>query len=133
MHKPVPSLSANGWLVELTERADALMAYYLTSEYSQSYIYHGAITSLTYHIQQHGQAPDRLEEHVHRDLSRYFRRYFDDVQLEVTTSIPDHEDPNRLNLTINAIIIEKGQRYSLGREVRTLNNRVVTVFNLNNQ
>lgn len=133
MQIPVPSLSTKGWLVELTERADTLMAYYLTSEFSQSYLYRGSITSLTYHIQQYGQTPDLLETHVQRDLSRYFRRYFDDVQMEVTTQIPDHEDPNRLNLTINAIIIEQDQRYSLGREIRTLNDRVVNIINLNNE
>lgn len=133
MQKPVPSLTANGWLNALPERADALMAYYILNEYSQSYIYYGQITSLTYHIQQYGQAPDLLEDQVHRDLSGYFRRYFDDVELEVTTKIPDSEDPHRLNLTINAIIIDNGKRYSLGREVRTVNHRVVDVFNLNNE
>lgn len=129
----MPSLSANGWLVEFTERADALMAYYITSEHSQSYIYYGSITSLTYHIQQYGQSPNLLEDHVREDLSKYFRRYFDDIQLDVRTDIPDPDDPNRLNLTIDAIIIENGQRYSLGREVQTLNNRVVNVFTLNNE
>jgi hypothetical protein len=128
----VPSLSASGWLTEIAERADALMAYYVTSEYSQSYIYEGRVTSLTYHIQQHGMDPMRLESRVTNDLNAYFGRYFSRVELEVRTDKPDIEDPNRINLMIDCIVYDGEYKYSLGREIRTANNKVVAVFNASN-
>ena len=128
----IPSLSASGWLTEIAERADALMAYYVTSEYSQSYIYEGRITSLTYHIQQHGNDPLRLESRVTGDLQAYFGRYFDRVELEVRTDLPDPEDPNRINLRIDCIVYQGEYRYSIGREIRAANNKVIAVFNSSN-
>ncbi len=132
MPTKVPSLSASGWLTEISERADALMSFYITSEHSQSYIYNGRITSLTYHIQQHGQEPSRLEDRVQVELGEYLRRYFEEVEIEVTTSLPDPNDPHRINLTINVVVMDNGYRYSLGREIRAENNKIVKIFNINN-
>lgn len=129
----VPSLSATGWLTEISERADALMAYYITSEWSQSFIYSGLITSLPYHIQQHGQDPNKLQSKVEHDLSNYLERYFDSVELSVRTDIPDDQNPNQINLRIEAVVVSEGVRYSLGREIKTENNRVVSIFKTNNQ
>lgn len=124
----VPSLSAAGWLTELAERADALMAYYLTSEHSQSYIYRDNITSLPYHIKQHGANPSRLESVVETDLLTYFRRHFEDAEISASTDNPDPDDPERINLTLDCVIIENGKRYSLGREIRSEDNRVIEIF-----
>jgi hypothetical protein len=128
----VPSLSASGWLTEIAERADALMAYYVTSEYSQSYIFEKRVTSLPYHVQQYGNDPMLLENRVHNDLQAYFLRYFEKIDLTVRTDSPDPLDPNRINLIIDCIIYDNGYRYSLGREIRTANNKVIAVFNASN-
>lgn len=128
MVKKVPSLSASGWLSEISERADALMAYYISSEHSQSYIYSGQITSLIYHIQQNGDNLSRLESRVEQDLGIYLKRYFEEVEISVSTDLPDANDPNRINLTIDCIIVDNGYRYSLGREIKAENNRVVKTF-----
>jgi len=128
----VPSLSSSGWLSEIAERADALMAYYVTSEYSQSYIYEKRITSLPYHVQQYGNDPLALESRVNSDLREYFLRYFENIDLTVKTSVPDVDDPNRINLRVDCIIYDNGYRYSLGREIRTANKKVIAVFNASN-
>lgn len=133
MGKLVPSLTASGWLAEISEKADALISYYITSEHSQSYLYQGNITSLTYHIQQHGNEPQRLESRMKDDLHIFLTRYFDAVEVEVTTEIPDVDDPNRINITLDVILFDNGFKYSLGRVIRSENKRVVKVFKINNE
>lgn len=128
MPKKVPSLSASGWLSEISEKADALMAYYITSEYSQSYVYAGAITSLIYHIQSSGRNMSALENAVTNGLGSYLRRYFETVDISVSTNRPDPNDPNRINLSVDCTIMDNGYKYSLGREIRTENNRVIKTF-----
>lgn len=130
---PVPSLSAPGWLLEISERADALMAYYITSEFSQSYLYYGKITSLPYHIKAYGSTPERLESRVEDDLGAYLRRYFEEVEITVRTDIPNEQDPNRIDLRLDVIVLDNGYRYSLGRQIKIQNKRIAEVFKINNQ
>lgn len=126
--KQVPSLSANGWLTEISEKADALMAYYITSEHSQTYLYKGRITSLPHHIQKNGSEPTRLESTVENDLGDYFRRHFEDVEITVSAKPVSDKEPNNINLTIDCIVVEGGERYSLGREIKVEDDRIVNIF-----
>ena len=128
----VPSLTASGWLSEIGERADLLLAYYLTSEKSQSYVYYGSVTSLTYHVQRYGYDSSKLEQEVSRSLTDYFSRYFEDVDLDVTTQIPNSDDPERLNLRIDVLVSEKGERYRLGREIQVEKSTVKDIMKINN-
>lgn len=130
--KKVPSLTATGWLTENKERADHLLAYYITSEYSQTQHYPGKITSLPYHVQQFGSNPTRLRDRVESDLAQYFSRYFDSVDIRVNTTLPNEDDPERINLQIDVIVVDQGKRYSLGRLISIQNSKVSEIINLNN-
>lgn len=126
----VPTLSATGWLTEISERADQLMANYFTSEFSQSHIYAGSITSLPYHIQEYGNDPALLESKVTDSLQLYLNRYFDKVELTVDASLSE-ENESRINLTISATIYDDDYKYSLGREILSANNKIVNIITLN--
>lgn len=130
MVRPVPTLTSTGWLTDIAKRADALMSYYLTSEYSQTSIYKGKVTSLTYHVQQHNSNPEKLQSTVESDLRVYFERYFDSVDLTVTTNLPNPDDPNRVNLQIDVVVYEGEYRYSLGQEIRSANGKVIEIIKL---
>ena len=91
------------------------MSYYITSEYSQSYIYHGNITSLPYHVQTFTGSSSDLQSTIKNDLSRYLGRYFTNVELEV--NITDDDSSGRINILIKAIVYEGKYKYSLGREI----------------
>ena len=123
----VPSLSSNGWLSEISERADALIAYYFTSDFSQSYIYQGQVTSLTYHIQNYSATPDRLENRIQSDLSAMLSRYFNNVDLACDVSELSEDQPDKLNVTIEGSLTDNGFKYDIGRAIRVENNRVTKI------
>ena len=127
----VPTLSSVGWVTEVAEKADRLFAYYMTSEYSQSNAYYKEITSLTWHIQQFGSDPSVLKKRIEDDLMTYLSRYFEMVDLEVSTQHPNPEDPEKINIRISAIVYDQGKRYSLGREIQATKSKVVKIINLN--
>ena len=127
----VPTLSSVGWVTQLAEKADRLFAYYMTSEFSQSTLCYGHVTSLTYHIQQYGNDAILLKKRVEEDLTQYLSRYFDNLDLEVTTHLPDPDDPERINLRVSVVVYEKGKSYSLGREILSVKSQVERVINLN--
>lgn len=131
MAKKVPTLSARGWLSEISEKADALIAYYITSEHSQSYIYPHQVTSLIYHVQQNTEEPERLERDVQLGLDRYLRRYFENVELVVAVKEIDNE-PNRVDIRIDCTITDNGYRYDLGRQIQIDGEQVKKVFDIVN-
>lgn len=128
----VPSLTATGWLTELRERADALMAYYLTSEASQTHLYENKITSLPYHIRTYGSDEVKLRNRVETDLANYLQRYFEGLDVKVSTDIPDQNDPERLNLRLDITVMDQGSRYSLGKLIKVQNSKVLGIFDINN-
>ncbi len=132
MVKKVPSLTATGWLTELRERADSLLAYYLTSEASQTHLYEGKITSLPYHIRTYGSDAVKLRSRVETDLINYFQRYFDSLDVRVSTDIPDQADPERINLRLDITVMDQEKRYSLGRLIKVQNSKVLDIFDINN-
>lgn len=132
MGEVVPSLSSSGWITELAERADRTMAYYLTSDHSQSELYAGRVVSLQYHIEQFGHSHSLLQQQVNQDLERYFGRYFDRIDLTVSVNGPGENNEDRTELRIECIITEGNQRYSLGKLITTIDSKVIGIFDLNN-
>lgn len=132
MSVKVPTLSSAGWLETVGQKADRLFAYYLTSEFSQSYLYHNNVTSMTYHIQQYGNRPLELQEVVQRELKAMLNSYFDDVELRVAVDEPAQGDPERINITIDCKVIQDGVPYSLGRLVKATQSKVIEFMELNN-
>lgn len=132
MGNRVPSLSASGWVEEISERADKLMAYYLTSDYSQSEIYAGTVVSLQYHIEQYGHNTTELRTHVENGLRGYFERYFDSAEVTLTINDPTSDDDNRTELKVECYITDNGSKYSLGRLIAVIDSKVVSFIDINN-
>lgn len=128
----VPSLSAAGWLTNINEKADALMSYYFGSEHSQTHLYRDRVTSLPYHIQHYGNNPLKLKGKVERDLTDYFLRYFEAADVTVTVDEPAEGDPERINLKIDATVMDDGKRYNLGKLIETHNSKIKNIFDINN-
>jgi len=126
--KPIPSLK--GWAWDLAEKADLLLAYYLTTDYSQSYLYKNGIYSLQYQIAIDGNRPSILESNVKNTLIQLFNKYFDKVEVEVSVNAPDPAQPNRLDLKLEIFVYEDNVMYSAGKEIETLNGKMNKVIDL---
>lgn len=132
MVTPVPSLGGTGWVTEIAERADKLTSYFFISDYSQSTLYEGNITSLPWLIQQFGQDETALVRETREALQVYFGRYFEQVQVDVSTQVDDSEAPGTINMRIDVTVYENGQKYSLGRLVSSLDSKITKIITLNN-
>lgn len=128
----MPTLTASGWVDNIAEKADSAMAYYFTSDFSQSNVWAGQITSLPYEVQQNNSDPQSLQRVIQQDIKNYLGRYFDTVTCNVSTDLPNADDPTRINVTLNVIVTEGGLNYSLGRLIQTVKGKIVNVANINN-
>lgn len=132
MSAKVPSLSGKDWVESLPEKADLLMSYYFVSEASQTQLYVGTIVSLPAQVQLFGHDEQELRFNIQKDLTTLLSPYFDNVEASVRTDLPNAADPNRINITVDVIVTEGGQRYSLSRLISTVNSKITEIVDINN-
>jgi len=129
----VPTLSSIGWIDTIEEKGDHVLSYFITSEYSQSVLYHGKISSLQWLVQRHGKNEVDLEREVNETLEGLMTRYFgDDTEVSVTVSERDPEQPGKLTIHFQCIVREGSHSASLGRRVEFLNGKLANIATINN-
>lgn len=128
----VPSLSASGWVGNISEKLDKLIGYFFISDFSQSQLYNGSIASLPYIIKTCAEDRSRLRSTTNKTLTNLLRPYFDSVQIDVQVLNDDPTDPGKVNLRVDATVTQDGTIYSVGKEIQTINGKVVAIFNANN-
>lgn len=126
MTTAVPTLSASGFVTNIGPKADNVVAYFLTSEYSQSDIYYKNITSLNWLVAMYGNVPNEMTSQTRTALERYLARYFEGVQVNVTT---EGADAGRYSLVLDITVTENGKSYSLGREITLVESKVIQIIN----
>lgn len=95
----IPSLSEDGWVFSSKKQADYLMAYFLASDYSQSYIHKNQVSSFGWMISKYGNQPAQLISQMESVLRTLFNRYFNNVEVEVSDST-NPEEPSKFILSI---------------------------------
>lgn len=132
MSVELPTLSASGWVMNTPEKLDRLVSYFIVSEASQSHLFAGQVASLPSIIQKNAENESGLVRDTTDALNSLLSRYFDSAEVSVDTAHPVADDPNRINLRVDAVVIDNGQRYSVGREITLVNSKVINIFNINN-
>lgn len=129
----VPTLSTAGFVSDVPSMIDRMLAYYLTSDFSQSNVFFGQVVSLQKQMQQYQHDPLTLQTRIREELTGYFGGAFDSVTVNVSTEIPNPDDPNRINVTVEAVIVKDGKSYSVGKLIETQNSITQKIINLNNE
>jgi hypothetical protein len=122
----LPTLTPAGWVNDVVSMGVKLMDYFLVTEHSQSHMYRGNITSMTYLVQQHGNRPEALSEHTRANLQIHLARYFDEVQVNTTVNGFDSPD-GRYNLSIDVLFTKDGKQHSLGRLLEVGESKILSV------
>ena len=132
MSTKIPTLSTIGWVETIEKKGDRVLSYFFTSEYSQSTLYPGKISSLQYLVKEHGQNDVELQSRISDTLDGLLRRYFEQVSVTVRVSNISPEQPGKLIIRFRCIIRENGVEYSLGRQVELLDGTLNKISKINN-
>lgn len=128
----VPSLSASGWVGNISEKLDKLISYFFLSDFSQSHLYQGQISSLPYLIKECADNRSLLRSETKRVVMNFITPYFDTIQVDVTISAVDETNPDNINLRVDATVTQDATIYSVGKEIQVVNSKVVAIFDANN-
>lgn len=95
----IPSLSADSWIFSSLRQADYVMAYFLASDYSQSYLFNRQISSFGYLVAIHNNNIGLLISEITRALESLFGRYFNSVHVECTDATKE-TNPSKVILAL---------------------------------
>jgi len=124
----IPTLTAKGFVESIEDKIERAMLYFCTSEYSQSDMYRGNVASLPWLVYRYGNNANDIRQEVEGTLSGYLHRVFDEAIVTCVTE----EKHDRINLQINAIVRDNGETRNVGYVIGTTNNKVIDVFDINN-
>lgn len=98
----VPTLSDDGWVHSGALQADYVMAHFLASDYSQTYVYKDNVSSFGWLVATYNNQPNELMIQTRRVLSLLMGRYFNNVVVDAR----DATDPTAPSKFIMAIFVE---------------------------
>ena len=130
---PVPVLGTQGYVNDTASKFNQLMAWFMSSESSESYLFKGQIVSLPKIIQEHGNNEDRVVSAIREGITKLLSRYHERVSV-VASSKASVEAGKRDQLEINLTVSvydpqgDASQRYIL----RTSESMIQEVIRLNN-
>lgn len=124
----VPSLSAAGWLTDPMDMADRLLAYFFTSDYSQSLTFAGKISSLQYLIANHPKNMIELSDAINNTLTHFLSQHFDQANIDVRM---DKSNNANVGIIVSALLIKDGVAYDISRLVRVSNAVVINILDYN--
>lgn len=114
----LPLLSSIGTPATPEALLDYLLAHALASDYSQSTLFYGKVTSIAYIVATYGNRPVVLMDNMREALTRYLEPYF--VSLDVTVQqkpipgLPEKGNRYGLEIAITAMN-DQGQRVNLAQ------------------
>lgn len=130
---PVPVLGTQGFVHDTAGKFNQLMAWFMSSEYSESYLYKGQITSLPKIIQEAGQSEEKIISGIREGLTRLLSRYHDKVAI-VATAQPSSEVGKRDQLVINLSVSVSDQLTDVTQKylLRTSDSMIQEIIRINN-
>jgi len=117
----VPSLSTDKFIHEPLLKLDTLYTYFLASEFSQTNVYRGNISSLKYIFSNNSDNNKSLISDVDRSLTNFLERYFKEVDVYVDYD----EDNNEIKVNIKVKEVN-GDEATLGNTLSIADGKVDT-------
>lgn len=130
---PVPTMSTQGFVTDLSGKLDFLLAHFFLADYNQTQLYPGRVTSLPELIQRCGGDASQAITLIQRALQDYLGAYYPSVQIDVAPSSPLDVDPSiRVELIIQIAINDGDSVGSFKRLLQATDSKMSKIIKLNN-
>lgn len=133
MVTPVPSLSTQGWVTELSSKIDFLLAHYISTDQDQSNIYKDSMSSLQYIVEKHSGDPLATSTAIGESVKFYLARYYPNVIAEARFSLENEaESQTTVKITLSLNFTEDGIKYTANRLLTYFNGKFKEITEVNN-
>ena len=133
MVTPVPTLSTQGWVTDLSGKIDILLAHYVSTDQEQSNVYKDHLSNLQYIVEHHQGDPLATADAIARSVQTYLGRYYDNVVAEARFSLVDEkESQTTVKITLSLNFTEDGVNYTANRLLTYFNGKFKEITEVNN-
>lgn len=130
---PVPTMSTQGWVTDLSGKLDFLLAHFFLSDYNQTQLYPTKVTSLPEIIERVGGDATQVRQLLESSLNTYLGRYYPSISVVVTPMTDQDVDMSiAVNLHLNIGVNDGDQVGRFERLVKTENSKMSQIIKLNN-
>lgn len=133
MTTPVPTLSTQGWVTDLSSKIDFLLAHFVSTDQEQSNIYKANVSNLQSIIEQHQGDPLSTADKIARTIQSYLGRYYENVVAEARFSLVNEaESLTTVKITLSLNFTEDGVQYTANRLLTYYNGKFKEISEANN-
>jgi hypothetical protein len=133
MVTPVPTLSTQGWVTDLSGKIDILLSHYVSTDQAQSNIYREYVSSLQALVEQYSGDPLATADAIARSVQTYLGRYYENVIAEARFSLVDEkESQTTVKITLSLNFTEEGVNYTANRLLTYYNGKFKEITEANN-
>jgi hypothetical protein len=130
---PVPSMSTQGWVTELSTKIDLLLSHYISTDYDQSNCYRGNLSNLQYIVEQHSGDPLTTADEIARSIQSFLGRYYENVIAEAKFELENPtESQTTVKITLALNFTEEGVSYTANRLLSFFNGKFKAITEVNN-
>lgn len=112
MISAIPTLTVDGFVTNKYIQMYKLFEYFLASDFSQSNLYHGEISSLKYILAVF--PTERLQQEIENSLQKLYGSYFDKVTVQTWVD----EQGAKMNIYVDIHAVDNNKNYVLAKEVK---------------
>lgn len=129
--RPVPTMSSHGWVYQVQEKCDFMLAHFFLTDGLQSYVFDKSISNLQQIISDYSNDLTGMTSALRTTLNQYFMNYFDAATVEVSIDAST-TNPNVHEIKLYINITDNGKTYSIGKLLREMDGKFAIVMDLNN-
>lgn len=130
---PVPTLSMDGYVTASAKRMDYLLVYFFTSDFLQSTVYKGKISSLPWILKEYPRDMNLAAAAVRRQLNTYLSAYYDSVSIDIDVQDSDPTDSaSKTTMTIGVTVSLNGETFQAWKLLNILDGKLTEFADLNN-
>lgn len=130
---PVPTLSTQGFVQELSSKIDFLLAYFVSTDKAQSNTYSRAVVSLQSIVEAYSGDPLNTAAEITNAIQTYLGRYYEAVNANASVELDDPDNSNSLiKITLNLNFTEDGTIYTANKLLTFYNGKFKEIIEVNN-
>jgi hypothetical protein len=130
---PVPTLSTQGWVTDLSGKIDMLLAHYISSDAEQSNTFKGNISNLQFIVETYSGDPLGTSDAIARSVQNYLGRYYQNVMADAKYSLTNEkESQTTVKITLSLNFTEEGVQYTANRLLTYFNGKFQSIVEANN-
>lgn len=130
----VPTLSTFGYVTNVAEKVDFLLAHFVEADKLQSTIYPDHVASLQWLLEENMGSMTSTVSAVQTAVQNYMNRYFDSSSVECTYEEENAEkSSSRILLTLSITVVQNGNEYHADKLMRVVEGRFKEFVKINNE